>query len=68
MFGEVDPIEGEKTMEFINRMASDPTSSDIGSPWEELCGPGARIWRGSADRRPAWGVNVLDRMRKFRRT
>lgn len=36
LFDANDPAEGRKTMELINRMASDLTSSDMGSPQDEL--------------------------------
>lgn len=50
MFGEVDPTEGEKTMELINRMASDLTSADMGSPQDELLRTWHKdmIWFGPA--------------------
>ncbi len=50
MLGSINAAEGEKTMELINRMARDLTSSDMGSPQEELLRTWHKdmIWFGPA--------------------
>lgn len=50
MFDEIDRAEGEKTMELINRMARELTSSDMGSTQNELLRTWHKdmIWFGPA--------------------
>lgn len=50
IYGEAAPAEGEKTMELVNRMARELTSSDMGSPQDELLGTWHRdmLWFGPA--------------------
>jgi len=50
LYGETDPAEGAKTMELVNRMARELTTSDMGSPEDELLGTWHKdmIWFGPA--------------------
>ncbi|MBL8582928.1 MAG: nuclear transport factor 2 family protein [Rhizobiaceae bacterium] len=50
LYGETNPAEGEKTLELVNRMARELTTSDMGSPQDELLGTWHKdmLWFGPA--------------------
>lgn len=50
LYGATDPAEGEKTLELVNRMARELTTSDMGSPQDELLGTWHKdmLWFGPA--------------------
>jgi len=50
LYAETDPAEGEQTLQLVNRMARELTTSDMGSPQAELLGTWHKdmIWFGPA--------------------
>jgi len=50
LYGTSDPADGRKTLDLVNRMARELTTSDMGSPQDELLGTWHKdmIWFGPA--------------------